>query len=794
MIACELKNYKNREGNLAVDKRTPFSHRLSFRQTQYTLVVAFFMGLIFSALQTTLDYRHQDRAIDEEITSLLEISSAPASRIAYNIDTELAQELLHGLIHSPAVSAEIRDDSGQLLASIERDSRQDQARWISDTLFGRSRLYRQDLRVDYDPDEPLGYLQLEIDTFSYGDAFLQRALMTFATGLIKGFAMALILLLLFYRMVTSPLMSLTRSLGNLRSHQQSSSHLTCPEGHNKDEIGLLVEEINNLLYSMNSNTKRRYRAERQLRDHLTTLESGIVSRTAELNTRNRQLVDSNKKLEAARQKAIQMAQARDTLLASMSHEIRTPLGSLLGLVDLARENTTEPAQKQRLELAHVSGKQLLELLNDILDFSRFESGKLVFESLTFNIHEKIESVTEQFSQQANQKNLTLQCVIDTSVPTMVKGDPTRLQQIITNLISNAIKFTPIGYVAIDVTAHTAKDSSVLVDIVVSDTGIGVPEDKVDMIFQPFAQASTETTRLFGGSGLGLTLSKNMAEALGGKLHAQNRKSGGSEFALQLPYQTVSQQPRREIESTPLLFDSAPQEITLLAPYLTTRALYTYASCSPALKPSALSWFGPWRRREIEELSSQTVVSTLPEQLLLKAPQRYIPIYSLEQPHTNTLALTTPIKKQALPQLQGQLPQQQPLPQLEVIVEEPSSSKSTILVVEDNPTNLMVTEGMLEQMGFEVRSARNGQQCLDICQEGLFDLILMDCNMPVMNGYDASRALRRQEAMKDIPIIALTANALEHDKVRCLNNGMQDYISKPLDRKVLQAKLRQWIAK
>ena len=781
-----------------MDKPTPFSHRLSFRQTQYTLIVAFFMGLIFSALQITLDYRRQDRAIDEEIASLLEISSAPASRIAYNIDTELAQELLHGLIHSPAVSAEIRDDSGHLLASIERDSRQDQARWISDTLFDRSRIYRQDLRVDYDPDEPLGYLQLEIDTFVYGDAFLQRAMMTFATGLIKGFAMALILLLIFYRMVTNPLMSLTRSLGNLRNHQQSSSHLACPEGHTKDEIGLLVEEINNLLYSMSSNTKRRYRAERQLRDHLTTLESGIVSRTAELNTRNRQLEDSNKELEAARQKAIQMAQARDTLLASMSHEIRTPLGSLLGLVDLAKENTSEPAQKQRLELAHMSGKQLLELLNDILDFSRFESGKLVFESLAFNIHEKIESVTEQFSQQAHQKSLTLQCVIHDSVPAMVKGDPTRLQQIITNLISNAVKFTSAGYVAIHVTTRTVRDSSLLIDIVVRDTGIGIPEDKVDMIFQPFAQASTETTRLFGGSGLGLTLSKNMAEALGGKLQAQNRKNGGSEFILQLPYQRVTQNntaPKERQSTKPYGEQTALQRVTLLAPYLTTQALYTYGASYPELKLSALSWFGPWRQCEIEELSSQTVISTVQKDKLLKTPQQYIPIYDLGlalAPSEETIALTAPIKKQALTQLRDQLLQHIHQPQPEVIIQEDPISTSTILVVEDNPTNLMVTEGMLEQMGFEVRSARNGQQCLDICQEGLFDLILMDCNMPVMNGYDASRALRQQEAMKDIPIIALTANALEHDKVRCLNNGMQDYISKPLDRKVLQAKLKQWI--
>ncbi|WP_281645242.1 ATP-binding protein [Parendozoicomonas sp. Alg238-R29] len=778
-----------------MEKTTHFSKRLSFRQTQYTLVVAFVTGLVFSCLQIALDYRHQNQAIDDEITALLEISSAPASRISYNIDSELAQELLNGLIRSPSViSAEIRDDTNQRLGYVRRDSRQDQARWISDSLFGRSRIYRQVLKVDYDPDEPLGFIQLEVDTFNYGSSFLQRALTTFFTGLVKGLMMALILLLLFYRMLTSPLMALTKSLSKLRSHEPSpSSHLTCPEAHKSDEIGLLIEEINNLLYSISSNTKRRYRAERQLRDHLATLESGIVSRTAELNARNRQLTDSNQELEDARQRALQMAQARATLLASMSHEIRTPLGSLLGLVDLAKENATEYSQQTRLALAHESGKQLLQLLNDILDFSRFESGKLVFESLNFDIHNKVEMTVEQFSQQAAQKQIALQCIIDSSVPQMVKGDPTRLQQIITNLVSNAIKFTKAGHVAVLVEARAVANAKTLINIAVSDTGIGIPENRLETIFQPFSQATAETHRVFGGSGLGLALSRNMAEALGGRLQARNIKGGGSRFELQLPYQNV-QQATSEQEALVSSID-----ITILAPPLLAEALYKYSLDTPGLNPSVLSWYGPWHPDEMNNALAGVFITNLPEHLLPKAPKLCIPVYqhgqTLPQKPT-TPVIHSPIRKKALGTLKEEveafLRGQKPDQEIKVISNSPEPEQRTILVVEDNPTNLMVTEGMLEQMGFHVKTARNGQQCLDICKETLFDLILMDCNMPVMNGYDASRNLRKSDYLKDVPIIALTANALEHDKDRCLHNGMQDYMSKPLDRKVLQAKLSQWI--
>ena len=784
----EWKNKNNNGRRNLVGKTAPFSQRLSFRQTRYALAVAFLTGLAFSFLQIALDYRQQNLTIDHEISALLEISSAPASRIAYNIDNELAQELLNGLIRSPAIiSAEIRDDSNQRLGYVRRDGQQDQARWISDTLFGRSRIYRHDLRVDYDPEEQLGYLQFEVDTFNYGDTFIRRALTTFLTGLLKGFAMALILLLLFYRTLTNPLLSVTKALSRLRNHDASSSQLACPEGHSHDEIGLLVEEVNNLLYGISSNAKRRFRAERQLRDHLATLEKTVASRTAELHARNKQLTDSNKELEQARKEALQIAQARATMMASMSHEIRTPLGSLLGMIDLATDHTTEAAQKRRLVLAHESGRQLLQLLTDILDFSRFESGKLVFESISFDLVQTIEKTVELFSQQAAQKKLVLQAVIASSVPQRVNGDPTRLQQIITNLVSNALKFTQAGYVAVYVDCEQ-NTRGICLKVTVADSGIGIPEDRQETIFQPFSQASSDTNRLFGGSGLGLALSRNMAEALGGKLQVHAGQNGGSRFELMIPYTEEAEQPVQEQWQ-------GNQCVHILAPPLLAETLARYLSEAGATT-FCTSWHGPWLPSELQALNNGTLITTQTLDRMSVRPQYYIPLYNPTQNMESEVSghyLLTPVRKSAVIRLLVRLESGLPSSQHRAIqpdsTEQPKPTQQyNILVVEDNPTNLMVIEGVLAQAGYKVHTARNGRQGLEACARKDFDLILMDCNMPVMNGYDASRKLREDTRYQHVPIIALTANAYEHDRARCLNNGMQDYISKPFDRKVLEKKL------
>ncbi len=777
-------------------KATHFSHRLSFRQAHYALIVAFITGMIFSILQIALDYRHQDQAIDEEMSALLEISSAPAARIAYNIDSELAQELLNGLLLSPnIISAEIRDETGQRLGYLWKDSRQDQARWISDSLFDRTRTYRHELRVDYDPEEPLGYLQLEVDTFYYGDTFLRRATTTFLTGLIKGLSMALILLLLFYRMLTKPLAKLSGTLSQLRTSESSSARLTCPEGHQHDEIGMLTEEINNLLYAISSNSKRRFRAERQLRDHLATLENTVASRTAELHARNKQLTDSNSNLDKARQDALKMAQERATMLASMSHEIRTPLSSLLGMVDLAMSHTKESNQRHRLALAHEAGFHLLQMLNDILDFSRVESGKLLFESIPFNLHQSLEKTVEMFSQQAHQKNLWLQCVICPSVPEHVKGDPTRLQQIMTNLISNAIKFTSQGQVAVLTKLINDKgDGHFHLSLSVEDTGIGVAEDRIEEIFHPFSQASNATNRLFGGHGLGLALSRNMAEAMGGTLQYRERAGRGSCFTMTIPYERDSSHPIAQTPEKPSLTN---RHLIILTPYLLAMALNRYIA-EAGSSARALSWYGPWQPETMKILSSSTVITTLPDNCMTVVPEHRIPVSQQMQDLKEDFSqlILAPVRQKAVKQILQQLghivPDDLPVPEANPQEQTEQNHDVRILIVEDNPTNMMVTQGMLIQLGYKIGAARNGQQCLDICKKETFDLILMDCNMPVMNGYNASRYIRSDPSLCHIPIIALTANAFEHDRDRCLQNGMQAYLSKPFDRKDLEATIHRWL--
>ncbi|CAM3676627.1 hybrid sensor histidine kinase/response regulator [Parendozoicomonas haliclonae] len=803
---------KNHPDRHVVDKNLHFSQRLSFRQTRYALTVAFIIGLVFSTLNITIDYRQQDLAIDQEVRALLEISTAPAARIAYNIDTELAQELLNGLLSYPALShAELRDEFGNQLGSVSRELTQDKARGIGDFLFGRSRVYRQALRVDFDPDALLGYLQFEIDTYSFGEAFIQRAFLSFLSALLKGFCMALILLLLFYRMLTSPLTAISRTLKELRGNNNTNNtalvQIPCPPEHQEDEIGKLVDEINNLLYATRSNEKRRYRAERQLRDHLIALENKVADRTAEMTRHNHLLSQSNEELARAKEKALQTAKARATLMASMSHEIRTPLNSVMGMVDLALSESQDLKQCERLQQAHDAGQQLLELLTDILDFSRFESGKLIFESTPFNPENILERTTAMFAQQAESKGLCLQSTIYDSVPHQLVGDPTRLQQIIVNLISNAIKFTPSGYVSLEAKTETVNDVLML-NVFVRDSGIGIPDSSLDTVFDYYSQASQDTNRLFGGTGLGLALSRNMAEAMGGKLQVSRNSNGGSTFKLVIPYAGTERSGNHGSISTGSVLERIPHPVQILAPPKTAQALSVYCQ-RLATSVTVLPWSGPWPPQEFIHsdrtllIAPQSFADFLPDTLRHTSPEKIIYLKDgsgVEVSPSSTL-VSQPIRRERIQQALSSVASEAK-PSLDTSGNKNLHGKANqgtarILVAEDNPTNLLIIEEVLLHAGFEVITCKNGQLAVEACEQSTneqpaYDLILMDCNMPVLSGYQASEKIRGMPKYHHVPIIALTANAFEQDRDQCLSNGMQDYLSKPFDHKTLVAKIEHWL--
>ena len=763
-----------------------FTNRLSYKQARLTVLVGFILGTLLSLLQISIDYASEDASINREILSLLEISHNPASRIAYNIDAELAQELTLGLLRSPAIiGAQLTDNNGTVLAKVKRPGSQSGYRVISDFLFGANRHFEDRLYLDHLPSESLGTLRLVVDTYAFGSRFLSRAEVTLLNGFTRSLLLTGILLALFYVMLTKPLARVIRELSGRDPRSVEPTWLECPAGHENDEIGVLVKVANQQFENIATEIQQRRNAENRLTDYLAQLENIVSARTAELKAINARLSQSNQELDVARRTALDMAEARSAFLANMSHEIRTPLNGLLGMIALSLDGPLNAEQQQQLSIAHDSGKVLVELLNDILDLSKFDAGQLELEHIPFDLGSLIEDTASLLSQNA-APSVELTCLIDPHFPALVLGDPTRVRQIVSNLLSNALKFTRFGRV--DVRLSTFGDG---VRIEVCDTGIGIAQDAQLRIFQPFTQAGAGITRQFGGTGLGLALTYNLCEAMQGRLAISSEPGFGSQFCADLPLPG---------HTRALVPAKLPGKVIAI-----TAASSGLAELLKSLLPG---WGLEYQQRSIDDLliglDPDVVITDCPECLFGLRPTCTAPIllvtaYGSFMPSEEAAALA-PLQQQARPLARNALYQtlrRVLQPDLNTINDARLDNRSPmrrgrVLLVEDNPVNQLVAKGMLGKLGCEVIVAAHGGEALDQLEHSEFDLVLMDCNMPVMDGYEASRQIRRSGRWPQLPIVALTANAMSEERERCRAAGMSDYLAKPFRREELAALLDLWM--
>jgi signal transduction histidine kinase/CheY-like chemotaxis protein len=763
-----------------------FTHRLSYKQARLTVLVGFILGTLLSLLQIGIDYASEDASINREILSLLEISHNPASRIAYNIDAELAQELTMGLVRSPAIlSATLTDNNNTVLASVKRPGAQSGYRAISDFLFGANRQFEDRLFLDHLPNESLGTLQLEVDTYAFGSRFLRRAEVTLLNGFARSLILTGILLALFYVMLTKPLVRVIRELSGRDPRSAEPTWLEYPAGHENDEIGVLVKVANQQFDNIATEIQQRRNAENRLTDYLSQLENIVSARTAELKAINARLSQSNQELEVARTTAIEMAEARSVFLANMSHEIRTPLNGLLGMIALSLDGPLTAEQQQQLSIAHDSGKVLVELLNDILDLSKFDAGQLELEHIPFDLGALVEDTANLLSQNA-APSVELTCLIDPRFPALVLGDPTRVRQIVSNLLSNALKFTRFGRVDLRLSALEEG-----VRIEVCDTGIGIAHDAQVKIFQPFTQAGAGITRQFGGTGLGLALTYNLCEAMQGRLTISSEIGFGSQFCADLPLPAHT----RAVSPAPL----SGKVLAITA---------ASSGLAELLKTLLPAWGLDYQQRSIDDLllglEPDVLITDCPECLFglrptLDAPILLVTAYGNFMP-TEQVSALAPLQQQARPLARNALYQTlrrvlQPETtmingaRIEAL---PHQRRGRVLLVEDNPVNQLVAKGMLGKLGCEVIVAAHGAEALDQLEQSDFDLVLMDCNMPVMDGYEASRQIRRSGRWPQLPIVALTANAMSEERERCRAAGMSDYLAKPFRREELAALLDLWV--
>lgn len=763
-----------------------FTNRLSYKQARLTVLVGFILGTLLSLIQIGIDYASEDASINREVRALLQISHNPASRIAYNIDSELALELTSGLLQSPAVTrARLSDNNAMVLADVSRPRMQDRYRPLSDFLFGEQRQFEDRLYLTHMPADDLGTLYLEVDTYAFGGRFLDRAGITLVNGFARSLVLTGILLALFYMMLTKPLVTVIGALSGRDPRKPRQTRLDCPHGHENDEIGVLVKVANQQFVSMATEIDQRRNAENRLTQYLNELEDIVSARTNELKASNNSLSRSNQELEEARRRALDMAQARAAFLANMSHEIRTPLNGMLGMIALALDSPLPSEQRQQLAIAHDSGKVLVELLNDILDLSKFDAGQLELERIPFDMGSMVEDTANLLSQNTAQ-SVELTCLIARDFPSSVLGDPTRVRQVVSNLLSNALKFTRFGRV--DVRLSTIVGG---VRLEVRDTGIGIPEEAQARIFQPFTQAGAGITRQFGGTGLGLTLTYNLCKAMQGHLHIDSRPGFGSRFSADLPLAVHTE-----------AIAPAPLQGRVAALSMAGSGL------DELLQDLLPAWGLSYQRHDSSStLDAATIDLVITDDLgrlfelrpALKTPILLVTAYGNFLPSEQSVALAPlhqlarPLARNALYQtlrrtLQGFEPEH-PLASPAITLEQ---GRARILLVEDNPVNQLVAKGMLAKLGCQVQLATQGAEALEMLEQDPFDLVLMDCNMPVMDGYEASRRIRQSGRWPDLPIVALTANAMPEERERCRAAGMNDYLAKPFRREELLALIDHWV--
>ncbi|MDG4583210.1 MAG: response regulator, partial [Candidatus Competibacter sp.] len=537
------------------------------------------------------------------------------------------------------------------------------------------------------------------------------------------------------------------------------------------------------------------------RDELAETARSFNLMSARVRETYANLAEREDALRDAKEAAETAAEAKAQFLANMSHEIRTPMHGVLGALEMLRDTSLDPPQQRYLDTANTSAEILLTLIDEILDFSRLEAGKLRIETLEFELRRTVEDVTAMLGQRAHAKGLELACFIAPNAPDLLKGDPIRLRQILSNLASNAIKFTPRGEVVVNVTAERLETSRVLLCFEVRDTGIGIAADQQPLLFQPFVQADGSTSRRFGGTGLGLSIARRLTELMGGEIGLSSAPGVGSRFWFRIPFAVATpRQPDAAVDFADrrlLIVDDNATNRIILHRYLTAwgvqpgsagsgeEALAKLQDAAAAGRPYHLVLLD----FNMPGMDGLTLAKRLRQEPALAGTRLLILSSSSQNPAIiNQLGidiwLDKPVRQSdlhdAIATIFSAEAHRAPMEETRLFQPEtePRFVGERVLLVEDNATTQQLGEAMLRQRGLTVDIAGNGLEAIAVLQRQPYAIVLMDVQMPELDGFEATRRIRAWEAAEGrtrTPIIALTAHALPTDRDKCLAAGMDDYL-------------------